>query len=90
MDFWQHVPGAGGRLRIAAERAMRLLGEPITFPLPAGEVGRLLDGAGFELADLAEADVLTARYATGGRVCDPGMYVIAGCRPPGLPSPSEP
>jgi methyltransferase (TIGR00027 family) len=83
MDFWQQVPGPGGMLRVAVERAMRLLGEPITFPQPAASVGRLLDGAGFQLIDLAEADVMTTRYATGGRVCDPGMYVIAACVPTG-------
>jgi methyltransferase (TIGR00027 family) len=77
MDFWQAVRGVGGPLRIVVQRGMRLIGEPITFPSPAADVSKVLAPAGFELIDLAEADVLTARYATGGRCCDPGMYVVA-------------
>jgi O-methyltransferase involved in polyketide biosynthesis len=78
IDFWQRVGGAGGySFRLAAERAMRLIGEPITFPIDAADVPRLLDPHGFRLRDLAEAGELTRRYATGGRRCDPGMYVIA-------------
>jgi methyltransferase (TIGR00027 family) len=80
LDLWQHTAGAGGRLRLVAERAMRLIGEPITFACGAGRAGELLGGAGFTLTDLAEADVLTARYATGGRCCDPGMYLVAAQR----------
>jgi methyltransferase (TIGR00027 family) len=77
MDFWQRVEGAGGSLRLVAERAMRWIGEPITFTVDATDVGQLFDPAGFRVEDLAEADVLTARYATGGRSCDPGMYLVA-------------
>jgi methyltransferase (TIGR00027 family) len=77
MDFWQEVRGAGGPLRTVAQRAMRLIGEPITFPSPAADVTRVLAPSGFVPIDLAEADVLTARYATGDRCCDPGMYVVA-------------
>ena len=77
MDFWQQVPGAGGPLRVVVQRAMKLIGEPITFPAPAAGVSRLLEPSGFVPIDLAEADVLTARYATGDRCCDPGMYVVA-------------
>jgi len=80
MDFWQQVPGAGGALRLVAERAMRFLGEPIDFPLPGRHVAGLLEAHGFRLDDLAEADVMTARYATGGRCCDPGMYVVSASR----------
>jgi methyltransferase (TIGR00027 family) len=78
MDFWQRVGGVGGRrLRMGAERGMELIGEPINFAIPAGSVAGLLAAHGFEVSDLAEADELTRRYATGGRVCDPGMYVVA-------------
>jgi methyltransferase (TIGR00027 family) len=78
MDFWQQVGGVGGySLRLAAERAMRLIGEPITFPLDAVDVPQLLAPHGFQVRDLADAGELTARYATGGRRCDPGMYVVA-------------
>lgn len=78
MDFWQHVDGVGGyRLRMRIARAMRLIGEPIAFAVAASEVGALLDASRFEVVDLAEADEMTRRYATGGRRCDPGMYVVA-------------
>jgi hypothetical protein len=40
-------------------------------------VDGLLAAHGFEVVDLAEANEMTKRYATGGRVCDPGMYVVA-------------
>jgi len=80
LDLWQHTAGAGGRLRLVAERAMRLIGEPITFACGAARAGELLGAAGFTLTDLAEADVLTTRYATGGRCCDPGMYLVAATR----------
>jgi methyltransferase (TIGR00027 family) len=78
MDFWQRVGGVGGRrLRLEAERGMELIGEPIGFALPAADAGELFRAHDFEVIDLAEADELTRRYATGGRVCDPGMYVVA-------------
>lgn len=78
MDFWQRVTGVGGyRLRVGAERAMRLLGEPVGFALPAAEAAHLLAAHRFEVIDLAEAEEMTRRYGTGGRVCDPGMYVVA-------------
>jgi methyltransferase (TIGR00027 family) len=78
MDFWQRVGGPAWRqLRMRAERGMDLIGEPIGFAIPASAVGRLLAAHGFEVLDLAEADEMTKRYATGGRTCDPGMYVVA-------------
>lgn len=78
MDYWQRVGGVGGKsVRVAAERAMRLIGEPIGFAVAAGEVASVLQPHGFEVHDLAEAALMTARYATGGRHCDPGMYVVA-------------
>jgi methyltransferase (TIGR00027 family) len=78
MDFWQQVAGVGGYpFRLAAERAMRFIGEPVTFPVDAARVSDVLAPHGFEIVDLAEAATLTARYATGGRTCDRGMYVVA-------------
>jgi methyltransferase (TIGR00027 family) len=78
MDYWQRVDGVGGyELRRAAERAMALIGEPVTFQIAAGDVPALLGPPGLAVTDLAEAEAMTARYATGGRHCDPGMYVVA-------------
>ncbi len=78
MDYWQRVGGVGGYpLRLAAERGMRLIGEPIGFAVAADAVPSVLGPHGFVVDDVAEADEMTARYATGGRRCDPGMYVVA-------------
>jgi methyltransferase (TIGR00027 family) len=78
MDFWQHVGGAGGYpIRLAAVRAMRFIGEPITFAVDAARAGSVLAPHGFEIVDLAEAAEMTTRYATGGRLCDHGLYVVA-------------
>jgi methyltransferase (TIGR00027 family) len=78
MDFWQRVGGFGVyQLRVRAEHAMHLIGEPIAFALDAGSVDTLLAPHGFEALDLADGREMTARYATGGRRCDPGMYVVA-------------
>jgi methyltransferase (TIGR00027 family) len=78
MDLWQQVPGVGGyHLRVAVQRSMRLIGEPITYAVPAGDAAAVLGPHGFAAFDLAESDAMTARYATGGRRCDPGMYVLA-------------
>jgi methyltransferase (TIGR00027 family) len=78
MDFWQSVRGPGGYvLRRVAERAMALIGEPIGFAVDAKDVSALLAPHGFGVNDLAQGAEMTARYATGGRRCDPGMYVVA-------------
>jgi methyltransferase (TIGR00027 family) len=78
MDFWQRVGGPAWRqLRMRAERGMDLIGEPIGFAIPASAVGALFAAHGFTVIDLAEADEMTDRYATGGRTCDRGMYVVA-------------
>jgi methyltransferase (TIGR00027 family) len=78
MDFWQRVGGPAWRaLRMRAERGMDLIGEPIGFAIPASAAGGLLATHGFRMTDLAEAAEMTARYATDGRTCDPGMYVVA-------------
>jgi methyltransferase (TIGR00027 family) len=78
MDYWQHVAGPGSYpLRRVAARAMAVIGEPIGFAIHAGSVPSVVEPHGFEVVDLAEAEEMTARYATGGRRCDPGMYVVA-------------
>jgi methyltransferase (TIGR00027 family) len=78
MDFWQRVSGVGGySFRLAAERGMRLVGEPITFPIDSVDVSQLLGPTGFTVRDLVEGGEMTVRYATDGRRCDPGMYVVA-------------
>lgn len=79
MDYWQHVAGSRpyDQLRRIGERAMGLIGEPIGFAIPAPAVGELLGRAGFDVSDLATAELMTARYATSGRRCDEGMYVVA-------------
>ncbi len=79
MDFWQPVGGLRpyAQLRRAAVRGLALIGEPVTFSVRPDGAGELLADAGFELLDLAEADRLTARYATDGRRCDDGLYLVA-------------
>lgn len=78
MDFWQQVGGVGGySFRLAAERGMKLIGEPVTFPIESVDVAQLLQPHGFVVRDLAEGGELASRYATDGRRCDPGMYVVA-------------
>ena len=81
MDFWQRAGRAvWRRVRLRAERGMDLIGEPIGFALPAADAAALFEPHGFDVIDLVEADEMTKRYATGGRVCDPGMYVVAAKR----------
>ncbi|HKC29073.1 MAG TPA: SAM-dependent methyltransferase [Jatrophihabitans sp.] len=78
MDFWQRVGRIGVyALRLALERSMGLIGEAIGFTVPPSSVGALLDGHGFEVIDVADGAEMTARWATGGRSCDPGLYVVA-------------
>jgi methyltransferase (TIGR00027 family) len=78
MDFWQRVGGIGiYQLRARLERAMRLIGEPISFSLRPEAARALLRAHGFEVLDVADGREMTRRYATGGRRCDPGLYVVA-------------
>ncbi|MGI8677412.1 MAG: class I SAM-dependent methyltransferase [Jatrophihabitans sp.] len=79
MDYWQTVLGVGpyAQLRRVGQRAMGLIGEPIGFSIASARVGELLEPSGFEVVDLATADTMTTRYATAGRRCDDGMYVVA-------------
>ncbi|MEO9138626.1 MAG: SAM-dependent methyltransferase, partial [Jatrophihabitans sp.] len=79
MDFFQAVRGVGpyDQFRRLGARSLGLIGEPITFRTPSTTAATLLSGAGFDVIDLATADRMTSRYATGGRSCDEGMYVAA-------------
>jgi methyltransferase (TIGR00027 family) len=79
MDYWQSVGGRSvyDRFRRIGERGIRLIGEPITFSIAPSDVPDLLAGEGFDVLDLATAGEMTRRYATAGRHCDEGMYVVA-------------
>ncbi|WP_375480370.1 class I SAM-dependent methyltransferase [uncultured Jatrophihabitans sp.] len=82
MDCWQRAGERTplGAARRAGEQSLRLLGEPVRSALPADRAPALLDQHGFEVADLAQAAAMTRRFATGGRRCDRGMYVLAARR----------
>jgi methyltransferase (TIGR00027 family) len=79
MDYWQRVRGRRmyDQIRHVGERAIRLIGEPITFAIDPTHAESMLSTTGFDVVDLAKADEMTARYATAGRHCDDGMYVVA-------------
>jgi methyltransferase (TIGR00027 family) len=79
MDFWFALTGTGAssRVRRAGARAIALIGEPITFGVPPGEVAGFLGGHGFDVFDLVQSRELAARYATGGRTCEESVYVLA-------------
>jgi methyltransferase (TIGR00027 family) len=82
MDFWQHAGGYGayGQLRRLGERSVRLIGEPLEFLIDRTKVPALFAAHDFGVADLADAADMTRRYATAGRRCDAGMYVVAARR----------
>lgn len=82
MDCWQRVGGwrPYDQVRRFGEHAFRLVGEPISFVATPNELSALLSEHGFAVADLATSDVLTERYATAGRRCDDGLYVLAAER----------
>ena len=82
MDFWRHVGGLRpyDQLRRVGERAIRLIGEPLTFAVAPADVPALMGEHGFDVADLATAGEMTRRFATGGRRCDEGMFVVAARR----------
>lgn len=78
MDLWD----GGGTDRLAPVRrlgawSLSLLGEPVTFTITPPEAEGLLGRFGFEVADLAEADELTSRYATLGRRAATSIYLVA-------------
>jgi methyltransferase (TIGR00027 family) len=82
MDCWQRVAGwrPYDQVRKFGEQAFRLAGEPITFTARPVALRALLAEHGFAVTDVATSDVLTDRYATAGRTCDEGLYVLAADR----------
>jgi O-methyltransferase involved in polyketide biosynthesis len=82
MDCWQRVPGwrPYDQLRRVGERAFRIVGEPITFTATPAELSALLAEHDFAVTDVATSDILTRRFATDGRRCDEGLYVVAAER----------
>ncbi|HEY8300859.1 MAG TPA: SAM-dependent methyltransferase [Jatrophihabitans sp.] len=79
MDLWDGVGGQGlfAPLRRLGARAIALIGEPVTFGAVPVAARHLLRRHGFTVRDLAEADELTARYATAGRRSFESLYVLA-------------
>jgi methyltransferase (TIGR00027 family) len=80
MDFWRTPGGLRpyDQLRRLAVRGLGLIGEPLTFAIGPDAATELVDRAGFTTIDLATARRLDDRYATGGRRCDDGLYLLAG------------
>jgi methyltransferase (TIGR00027 family) len=79
MDLWD---GVGGHdryrtLRRWVAHSLAWIGEPVAFGLPAVRMSEFLAARGWPVTDLADADDMTARYATDGRSCDPSLYVLA-------------
>lgn len=79
MDMWD---GLGGHGRLAGLRRLgaltiALVGEPVTFGVPATRISEVLSPHGFTVADLAESGEMTARYATLGRRSSDSVYVLA-------------
>jgi O-methyltransferase involved in polyketide biosynthesis len=79
MDFWQHPAGMSplDHARRLGARAIALIGEPVTFALPAAAAAGFLADYRFAAFDLAQSRELSERYATDGRHCDPSLYVLA-------------
>jgi methyltransferase (TIGR00027 family) len=73
--------GTGGPDRLAAvrrfaARTLSWIGEPVNFGLPAARLAQFLADRGWPVLDLADAAVLTERYATDGRRSDPSVYAL--------------
>jgi methyltransferase (TIGR00027 family) len=82
-DMWYLVddPGPLGTARRTAPSALSLIGEPVTFGVHPEDYGYFLRRHGFEIADLALASELQARYAPGSPAAvDDSMYVLAADR----------
>lgn len=79
MDYWYRVDGTGAadQIRRLGARAIRLIGEPVTFGLPPRDAPEFLAEHGFEVVDLAEADDLARRFATDGRRSEKSVYAVA-------------
>jgi methyltransferase (TIGR00027 family) len=78
-DLWDGIGGSDRyrAVRRLAARGLSWIGEPVSFGLPAERMTRFLAEHYWPVRDLASATELTARYATGGRRCDPSLYALA-------------
>lgn len=79
LDLWDGTGGPGplAPLRRLGARAVALIGEPVTFGVAPAAVDALLGGYNFAVIDLADANSLADRYATGGRRSFESLYVVA-------------
>ena len=79
MDFFHHVGGTHplDTIRRVGVRAIRLIGEPVTFALPPDSAPDFLGAHGFAISDLAEGAQLAARFSTADRPTDRSLYVLA-------------
>lgn len=79
MDLFHQVDGLRpmDRLRRAGVRAIRLIGEPITFALAPRQAPGFLSAHGFAATELLQSDVLAERYGTDHRPSDRSVYVLA-------------
>jgi methyltransferase (TIGR00027 family) len=79
MDFWHDAGGLHpfDQVRRVAARAIRLIGEPVTFGLPPAQADDFFAARGFTITELATATELTARFATDGRHSDKSVYTVA-------------
>jgi methyltransferase (TIGR00027 family) len=82
MDCWFMVdePGPLGSARRAAPGAIALIGEPVTFGMHPEDMPDFLRRLGYEVADLAAAAELEARYCSDGRTVEPSLFVVAARR----------
>jgi len=82
MDMWDGAGGSGplAGLRRLGALASALVGEPVTFGVQPDEMASLLARHGFTVADLAESEEMTTRYATLGRRAPQSVYVLAALR----------
>jgi methyltransferase (TIGR00027 family) len=79
LDLWDGTGGSGplAPLRRLGAQAIALVGEPVTFGVAPAAIGALLGRYGFGVIDLAGADALADRYATGERRSFGSLYVVA-------------
>ncbi|MEO6885307.1 MAG: SAM-dependent methyltransferase [Jatrophihabitantaceae bacterium] len=82
MDLFHDISGLRpiDRLRRAGVRAIRLIGEPITFALTPKQAPGFLHTHGFEASTVMQSDALAAHYSTDRRPCDRSVYVLAARR----------
>lgn len=80
LDLWRgrgDVANPVHQARHIASQAFRLIGEPVTFGVRPDDASALLDGHGFTVIDLVQADELADRYSTDGRPVAGDLYAVA-------------